>query len=362
MARIGINALYLIPGGVGGTEIYLRELLEALARIDAVNRYFVFTNLESGTDLVPSQANFHRTVQKVRASFRPARILWEQTVLPIEIARHGLDVLFNPGFTMPFLGPCPSVTLFHDLQHKRHPEHFRGLDLPVWQFLLWIAAHRSARLIATSETTRADLEHFYGIPGKLATVVPHGVADRFFALDRSHIEPYLLYVATLHPHKNHERLLRAYARRPRAERLVLAGMPGFHTRAIETLIAELNLGDSVRLTGWIPREELYRLYGRALACVNPTTFEGFGMPVLEALAAGIPTACSDIHPLREIAGDAALFFNPLDEDAIAAALDRITGDEPLRKTLALAGPQRARSFTWERTARKTLETLLQVCP
>jgi glycosyltransferase involved in cell wall biosynthesis len=185
------------------------------------------------------------------------------------------------------------------------------------------------------------------------------VADRFFALDRSRIEPYLLYVATLHPHKNHERLLRAYARRPRAERLVLAGMPGLHTRAIETLIADLNLGDSVRLTGWIPREELYRLYSGALACVNPSTFEGFGMPVLEALAAGIPTACSDIRPLREIANDAALYFDPLNEDAIEAALDRITGDEPLRRTLVVAGPQRARAFTWERTARRTLETLLQ---
>ncbi len=359
MARIGINALYLIPGGVGGTEIYLRELLEALAGIDAVNQYFIFTNLESGSDLVPSQANFHRKVQRVRASFRPARILWEQAVLPIEIAHYGLDVLFNPGFTIPFWGRCPSVALFHDLQHKRHPEHFRRLDLPFWRILLWIAAHRSQRLIATSEATSADLERFYGISSKLVTVVPHGVADRFFTLDRSHIEPYLLYVATLHPHKNHERLLRAYARRPRAERLVLAGMPGFHGGAIETLIAELNLGDSVRLTGWIPRDELYRLYGRALACVNPSTFEGFGMPVLEALAAGIPTACSDIRPLREIAGDAALFFDPLDEDAIAAALDRITGDEPLRRTLAFAGPERARFFTWERTARKTLEALLQ---
>jgi len=135
-------------------------------------------------------------------------------------------------------------------------------------------------------------------------------------------------------------------------------MQGFHARVIETVITELNLGDSVRLTGWIPREELYHLYEHASACVNPSTFEGFGMPVLEALAAGIPTACSDIPPLREIAGDAALFFDPLDEDAIAAGLDRIAGDEPLRGTLARSGPERARSFTWERTARKTLDTLL----
>jgi len=100
------------------------------------------------------------------------------------------------------------------------------------------------------------------------------------------------------------------------------------------------------------------LYARAAACVIPSTFEGFGMPVLEALAAGIPTACSDIPPLRESAGDAALFFDPLDENAIAAALDRITEDELLRRALAQSGPQQARLFTWENTARKTLEILL----
>ena len=136
--------------------------------------------------------------------------------------------------------------------------------------------------------------------------------------------------------------------------------PDFTQRKSEALIAELNLGDSVRLTGWIPREELYGLYAHAAACVIPSTFEGFGMPVLEALAAGIPTACSDIPPLRESAGDAALFFDPLDENAIAAALDRITEDELLRRTLAQSGPQQARMFTWERTARKTLEILLSI--
>lgn len=360
MARIGINALYLIPGGVGGTEIYLRELLEALARIDANNLYFIFTNLETGEDLVPRQANFHRKAQAVRAKFRPARILWEQTVLPLEAAHCRLDVLFNPGFTSPLFTPCPSVTVFHDLQHKRHPEYFQRLDLPFWRLFLWMAAHRSRHLIATSEATRTDLEHFYRIARKSITVIPHGVGQRFFGLDRSAIEPYFLYVATLHPHKNHERLLRAYARRPRRERLVLAGMAGFHAQSVEALITELRLDDTVLITGWIPREELYELYAHASACVIPSTFEGFGMPVLEALAAGIPTACSDIPPLRESAGDAALFFDPLDEDAIAAALDRITGDDSLRRTLSECGPRQARSFTWERTARRTLETLLSL--
>jgi glycosyltransferase involved in cell wall biosynthesis len=358
--RIGVNALYLIPGGVGGTEIYLRELLAALARIDGQNEYFVFTNLETGADLVPRQANFQWKPQAVHARFRPARIFWEQTVLPLEASRYRLDVLFNPGFTAPVIAPCPCVTVFHDLQHKRHPEHFRWFDLPFWRLLLYASAHRSRRLIAVSESTKADLLRFYHLPAERIQVIPHGVEPAFFELDRTQTEPYLLCVSTLHPHKNIERLLRAYGREKREYRLILAGMRGFHTRPIEALIGTLNLGDSVQLTGWIPREELYRLYERARAFVYPSTFEGFGMPVLEAMAAGVPAACSDIPPLREIAGtgsDRALFFDPLDEDSIAEALDRIMTDEPLRRSLAAAGRERAREFTWERSAERTLAAL-----
>src|SRR6266852_7563378 len=185
MARIGVNALYLIPGGVGGTEIYLRQLLAALAEIDGTDEYFVFTNLETGADLVPRQANFHWKPQAVHARTRPARILWEQTVLPLEASRYRLNVLLNPGFTAPVLSPCPLVTVFHDLQHKRHPEYFRWFDLPFWRLLLWSSAHRSRRLIAVSEATKTDLLRFYRIPPQRVTVIPHGVEPQFFALDRS---------------------------------------------------------------------------------------------------------------------------------------------------------------------------------
>jgi glycosyltransferase involved in cell wall biosynthesis len=358
MARIGINALYLIPGGVGGTEIYLRRLLAALGDIDRENEYFVFTNSETGTDLIPSRPNFQWKPQAVHARFRPARILWEQTVLPVEALRCRLDVLFNPGFTAPVFAPCASVTVFHDLQHKHHPEYFRWSDLPFWRLLLWSSAHRSRRLIAVSEATRKDLVRVYGLPQGRISVVLHGVEPEFFTLDRTRIEPFVLCVSTLHPHKNLERLIRAYASRKRDWRLVIAGMRGFHADVLVALIAELHLEDSVKLTGWIPREELLQFYARARAFVYPSTFEGFGMPVLEGMAAGIAVACSDIPSLREVAGEAVLFFDPLNIDAISSALDRIVEDAGLRAKLETAGPQRARAFTWERAARETLLALL----
>src|SRR5216683_7899136 len=268
--RIGVNALYLIPGAVGGTEIYLGELLAALGRIDTANEYFVFTNLETEADLVPSQPNFQWKPQALHARWRPFRILWEQTILPLEASRYKIDVLFNPGFTAPIFAACPSVTVFHDLQHKRHPEHFRWFDLPFWRLLLWASAHRSRKLIAVSEATREDLLRFYSLKGERISVISHGVEPAFFSLDRTHLEPYVLCVSTLHPHKNLDRLIRAYARRKRDFRLVLAGMRGFHTPSLDTLIADLGVTDSVQLTGWIPREELYQLYARAQAFVYPS--------------------------------------------------------------------------------------------
>jgi glycosyltransferase involved in cell wall biosynthesis len=350
--RIGVNALYLIPGGVGGTEIYLRNLLRAAAAVDCVNQWIVFTNRESAADLVPTAPNFTAAPQPVHARNRPWRILWEQTGLPVAAARHRIDVLLNPGFTCPLLAPCPNVTVFHDLQHERHPEYFRWFDLPAWQFLLWAAAHRSRALIAVSEATRADLLRTYGVD---AAVVHHGVEPEVFAIaDRRAPQPFILCLSTLHPHKNLERLVRAWARLGRTDfRLTIAGMRGFHTARIESLIAELNVGARVRLTGWLPRAEVLELLRTAWAVVQPSTFEGFGMPVLEAMAAGVPLACSDIPPFREIAADLVAMFDPLDEDAVACALARLLDAPPP------TGPARehARGFTWERAARQTIAVL-----
>jgi glycosyltransferase involved in cell wall biosynthesis len=358
--RIGVNALYLIPGGVGGTEIYLRNLVRALAEIDSANEYFLFTNRETGGALAPGKPNFRVIQQAVRASFRPARIVWEQLALPVAIAERRIDVLLNPGFTAPILCGCPQVTVFHDLQHKRHPEHFRWFDLPFWRFLLFWSAHVSRTLIADSEATRADLERFYRLPPEQVRVIPLGVDPKFFELVRRP-EPFLLSVSTLHPHKNLDRLLHVFAefRRERPEfRLVIAGLRGFDTAHLHALQHKLGLVEAVEFTGWIPREELYDLYARAFAFVYPSTFEGFGLPVLEALAAGVPTACSRIEPLASTAGDAALQFDPTDKTAMAHAIAQMVCDERLRAQLTAAGPKRAARFSWITTARVTLDALV----
>lgn len=364
MIRIGINALYLIPGGVGGTEIYLRSLLLAFRGLDDGNHYVVFANRECGVELAPP--GFQTVVLPVQASNRPWRILCEQTGLPLEARRHHIDVLLNPGFTAPLFPPCPQVTVFHDLQHKRHPEHFRWFDLPAWRLLLRGAAWRSNAVVASSEATADDVRRFYSVPDHRLHVVHLGVDERFFEIGRRPrsraAPPYILCVSTLHPHKNVERLVRVFARFHAAHpefRLVLAGMRGFHTGEVEREIRERGLHGAVHITGWIPREDLYRLYRDARAFVYPSTFEGFGIPVAEALAAAIPLACSDIEPLRTVAGDAAMLFSPDDEPAMGAALEAVALDDALRARLEIAGPGQAARFTWRNCAVNTLRVLVQ---
>jgi glycosyltransferase involved in cell wall biosynthesis len=360
--RLGVNALYLIPGGVGGTEVYLRSLLRALAQIDHTNEYFVFTNQETGASLVPDALNFFLEEQAVRAVNRPARLLWEQTVLPREAKRLGLDCLFNPGFTAPMRSPCPNVTVFHDLQHKRHPEHFRWWDLPFWRLFLRGSVTASAHLIAVSEATKLDLQKFYSVPDARITVVPHGVDPVYLHLLRRPevSKPFLLCVSTLHPHKNLERLVRVFAKFHQARpefRLVLAGMRGFHTEPIEKAIADHGLTGAVEITGWLPDADLHDLYRTATAFCYPSTFEGFGMPVLEAMAAGIPLACSRIPPLEWLAQDAAVLFDPHSDEQMLRALEEIvSGSEVVAQAIRRARA-RAAEFTWTRCAERTLEVL-----
>lgn len=360
--RIGVNALYLIPGGVGGSEIYLRSLLAALSAIDKRNEYFVFANAETGPDLVPDAANFKFCPQKVKAAFRPARIMWEQTCLPQRAASLKLNVLLNGGFTAPLVCGCPQVTVFYDLQHKRHPEYYRWYERPIYNALLYCSARVSSRLIAISDATAKDLATFYPFTSLKTTIAPLGVEGEFEKVARRRTpEPFLLTVATLHPHKNLDGLLRAFrsfrGNHPEFS-LVVCGMHGLAAERLHALRDELGLRDSVRFPGWIEREAVYDLYARAWAFVYPTLFEGFGLPLLEAMAAGVPTACSAIEPLTTISGNQVVLFDPKDQRDMCAAMERITTDDALRTQLSIGGRRRVMDFSWIATAGKTLSTLL----
>ena len=374
--RIGVNALYLIPGGVGGTEIYLRNLLEALAQIDDRNRYFVFTSSEAGSEICPAAPNFEAVVSRTPARFRPARLIWEQTGLPIQTVKHRLDVLFSPGFTSPLVARGKKVTVIHDLQHKRQPKNFGLLERAAWNCSVWQSVKSSHLLLTPSETSRNDVLAVYGVRDEKVRAVLHGVEPRFFHLGdnpaygarvlRETGVPecaYLLAVSTIHPHKNFVRLLEAYgqlAAEGWQEHLVVAGLPGKSWKAVHRLLNGKDWASRVHLVGWQRREVILSLFNNAEALVFPSTFEGFGMPVLEAMASGLPVVCSDIPVLREIANGAAQFFDPTSSSAIAEGVHSALRDPTYRAELIKRGRRRAADFSWRRAAEQTLAAFLEV--
>jgi glycosyltransferase involved in cell wall biosynthesis len=368
--RIGVNALYLVPGDVGGTEIYLRFLLSSFAEISSADidsdEYFVFVNRETGADLVPAAPRFHLVRCGVRARYRPLRIIYEQVVLPFLLSRHCVDVVLNPGFTAPVAARCPSVTVFHDLQHKTFPQFFRRRELPFWNLLLWLAAEVSSSLIAVSEATARDIGAYLPRHATKTCVVPHGVDPEFYRIGERRArssrpsDPYVLAVSTLHPHKNLERLLEAFRELVKSgsnHRLVIVGLKGLAAKRLENRARELLPSERVCFTGWIPRDRLYQFFENADAFISPSLFEGFGLPVVEALAAGIPAACSAIPVYYVTGGGAAVRFDPHSVSRMAAALRRVTTDSDFRAQAALAGPGQAGAFEWSRSAAMTLREL-----
>jgi glycosyltransferase involved in cell wall biosynthesis len=372
--KIAINALYLLPGRVGGSETYIRNLVAWLARIDRSNAYIVFVNRESAGIFEELAPGCEVVTCPIRASNRPVRILWEQLALPFQLLRRRVDLLFSPGMTSPLLCPAPSVLVVFDLLHRLQPENFPPLYLMFLKTIIYLSAKVSAGVVAISEKVKRDLVDLYGLPpGRVA--VTHLAVDRssFFPRAAAEVEAvraryglpgrFILYAAASLPHKNHARLLGALKiLKERGEdlRLVLIGARDKGAEALARNIEQAGLADDVVFTGWLPFEDIPPLYCAAEAFVYPTLNEGFGLPVIEAMACGVPVVCSDIEPLPEVAGDAARFVNASDQAAIADGISAVLGDRELRARLVEKGFRRAAEFTWERTARTTLAFMLSV--
>jgi glycosyltransferase involved in cell wall biosynthesis len=358
--RIGINGLYLIPGGVGGSEIYLRSLVKALGEAASKHEFVLFLAREASHDFPRSAVKI--VTAPVDAVSRPQRLLYEQLRLPSLCDSHAVDVLLNPGFTGPFFPRRPMATVIFDLQFRDHPEFFSAADALGWRFFVGQTIHRSDRIITISDWTRQRLRTHYSVASERVDVIPIGVEEDLRSVNWTPREQdrYLLTISTLHPHKNLDTLLRAFAifapRQPDI-RLIIAGLKGNATEQLLRLRAELGLEARVEFTYWIPRERLRELLEHCWAFVFPSRYEGFGMPVAEALSLGIPAVCSDIPVLDEVAGQAALRFPRDSPQELAAALERISNDVELRNVLHQRGPEQARKFQWPEIARAMIRSL-----
>ena len=358
---IGIDASRAVVLPRTGTENYSLQLIRHLLALDTDHRYRLYFNQPPTLDLLPLSP-------KVEFRVIPFPRLWTHLRLSWEMARRPPDVLFVPAHVLPLIHPQRSVVTVHDLGYLHYPEAHRPFDR--W-YLHWSTRRHvraACHLIADSQATRDDLIRHYGAAPERVTVVTPGCDEIFRpvtnAIRLAQVKKrygirgdYLLHVGTLQPRKNLERLLEAFARLDGELQLVLAGKRGWLYDRIFRRVEELGLGDRVLFAGHVPQEDLPALMSGARLLAMPSLYEGFGLPVVEAMACGTPVVCSNASSLPEVAGHAALLVDPLDVEALAATMERVLGDDKLRAELIERGFERARKFSWERCAHETLAVL-----
>lgn len=360
--RIGLDArmAYYSSAGLGR---YINGLLGGLVSLDQKNQYTIYRSRKD-RQVYQLPPNF-----RTRSLWTPCHHQWEQQALLLELAFSRLDILHSPDFIPPLRRRCRSVITVHDLAFLRYPQ-FLTAESRRYYGQIRAAVKSANAIIAVSKATKRDLEELLGVPGDKITVVYEAPAPLFRPLGESETgiparvkdlpRPFLLFVGTLEPRKNLPALLHALAL-IKAERgantpgLVLVGGKGWLYQESLDLIGQLDLSGQTTMLGPATPEELLWLYNRAEVMVMPSFYEGFGLPVVEAMACGAPVVVSRTSSLPEVAGDAALMVEPSDSKGLARAICRVLDDEALHSDMRQAGLRQAARFTWDRAARETLK-------
>ncbi len=353
--------------GVSNYSLNLLRSLGELAQERATGHRFVaFVNAPGlaipGVELQHSRLPLHHPL---------ARIAWEQCALPLHAWRRHADLVHGLVNVIPLAARAPGIVTVHDLAFVRTPETLPPAKRAYLTRLCRASMEKAAAIIAVSRQTADDLMALWGVDSRKITVIHNGVADDFTAGEVAAVEEfrrraglperYLFYLGTLEPRKNLELLVSAFARwrretRPehRQVKLVLGGGKGWYFERIFTQVKELELMGEVLFPGFIPRVDLPDWYRAAEGFIYPSRFEGFGLPVLEAMACGAPVVCSNAPSLVEVAGDAAIIIPAVDEAALRHALHLLMDQPGLTAELRQRGQDRAAGFSWRKTAQETL--------
>jgi len=363
---IGIDASRNVAQERTGTESYSLNLIRHLLALDTEHHCRLYFNR-------PPSHELRITNYELRTM--PFPRLWTHLRLSWEMARRPPDLLFVPAHVLPIIHPRRSVVTIHDLGYLYYPEAHRFLDRLYLDLSTRYNARAAIHLIADSSATKRDLIERYGTEPDKITVVYPGYDQTTFqpVRDEEAIEAdkarygiaddYVLFVGTLQPRKNLIRLIQVFSnlQSPISNlQLVIAGKKGWLYQEIFRRVKELGLETKVVFTDYVPEGDLPALLSGARLFVFPSLYEGFGLPVLEAMACGTPVVCSNVSSLPEVAGDAAMLVDPLEVGGLAAAMERVLGGEELRAELIERGFQQARKFSWERCARETLNVLESV--
>jgi len=362
--RIAIDATS-VPPQPAGAGVYAIELVRALAQRDRHDGYALFTRGAWADAIVAGRRNWR--LEHVASGSRALRLVWAQSRLPRAVAALGIDVLHSTHHTLPLAGVrCRRVVTIHDVTFFRIPERYPPARRLYMQTLTRLAARVADAIIVPSNAVRDDVRRTLGVPeSKIATVYEAAAAQyapveraRALAVAREYrIEaPYVLSVGSLEPGKNRARLFRAM-RQLRDEgfehRLAVVGQKAWKYEQEMELVGQLGMADRVIFPGYVKQEHLPALYAGADAFAFPSLYEGFGLPVIEAMACGVPVLTSNISATAEVASDAALLVAPTSLDAICDGLRLLLRDADLRADYARRGIERAAQFSWRRAADET---------
>ncbi len=335
-----------------GTENYSFQLLKALSKIDHKNIYKVYLRSQ-GETLRSWPDNFQfKEIKWTR--------LWTQGGLSLQTFKDKLDVLFVPAHTLPVIRRpgLKTVVTVHDLGSEYLPQMHQIKQRLYLSFMQKYQLKTATKIIAVSKATKEDLIKKIGLDPQKISVIYEGY-DNILFKPKAHTlnpNPYFLFVGTVQPRKNLERVIRAFSRQSSDIRLIIAGSKGWLSDEIYALPKKLGIEDRVKFLGYVLDEKLPELYSGAIALVFPSLFEGFGLPILEAQVCGCPVITSNVSSMPEIAGKGAILVNPYDVDDIVKAMKRIKNKE-LRIKLIKAGFENVKRFSWEKCARETLRVL-----
>ncbi|HCG77472.1 MAG: glycosyltransferase family 1 protein [bacterium (Candidatus Ratteibacteria) CG_4_10_14_3_um_filter_41_18] len=362
--RIGIDATVL-PKELGGVGVYLLNLIKALSKIDRRNEYFIFVE-KRNIKRFKLDANFHLLGVKNMPRF--SRLLWEQTLFPFLLRKCKIELLHSPRYTTPLMRfGWKSVVSFHDMLFLLFPKKHSILKRLFYGRIMPAVAKKAERIIAVSSSTKKDIMELLNTSSEKIAVIHLGIDFSSRPIEKKNLQnfrkkyqilnPYLLYVGTLKKRKNILNLLRAYKKvkeKDREERLIIVGRKSKEYQNIHKTVKELGLEKDVFFTDYVDEKLLPFYYSCASVFVYLSLYEGFGLPVLEAMVSGTPVIVSNSSSLPEVAGKAAIFVDPHNIEEIAEAMQKVLGSKELAWEMREKGLERAKLFSWQECAKKTL--------
>ena len=357
--RIGID-IHTIGARQTGNETYITNLIEAMVKAKPPDLEFVLYHTHEA-DIPDWPAKLRRV--------RPQNPIMRIPIsFPLALLKDRIDVAHFQ-YVIPPISPCPTIATIHDISYEFYPKFFKPLSRLRMCTLIPMAARRSRYVLTVSQFSKNEIIKKYGIPEDKVIVTYNGVADRFRCITSKETllketarfklnHPFILSVGTLNPRKNLPLLIKAYAnlrKRGKIDQdLVLAGPESYKARQVFQEIKTQGVDKAVRAIGHVSDRELVALYNRADFFVYPSIYEGFGLPVVEAMACGTPVITSNCSSLPEVAGGAAVLIDPRSKSEMENAMSSLAADTDLRATLTKQGKKRAKHFTWDKTAEATL--------